>query len=237
MLDIPARPGLPWGVRPAIADALLTSPNDITAVGGDAFYVTNLQGGGSVAMRLLRAVAGTNQGNVLYYDGTAFDLVMDLPLANGIVADREAELLYVANSSDGMLRTLSWRDGHPARPMPDIAHLPLGARADNIDIEPGKDGALLVAAHPSLLRLIGHSFGSATAPSLVLRVPRRRGVPTGAVSAVLRRDGDESLPEELSAASVAALYRPADGSVPRLVLGAIFSNRVLVCDLTAPFRP
>ena len=45
-----------------------------------------------------------------------------------------------------------------------IAHLPLGARADNIDIEPGKDGALLVAAHPSLLRLIGHSFGSATAP-------------------------------------------------------------------------
>lgn len=235
VLESPSRPGAPWRVLRTITGDALTSPNDIAAVGGDAFYVTNLEGAGSGTGRVLRALAGVNQGNVLYFDGSVFHPpVMALPWANGIAADRSAQLLHIANSGDGMLRTLHWREGHPARPLASATPLTLGSRGDNVEIEPGADGALLVTTHPSLLALIRHSFGSAAAPSLVLRIPRNEGVPAGPVAAIFRSDGDESRPDGLAAASVAALYRPGQGGVPRLLIGAILSERVLLCDLPAP---
>jgi len=230
VVELPDGTDQPWLVRRTIHDPSLTSPNDIAAVGEDEFYVTNEQGAGGALWTALAALFGLNGGSVVHFKGSRpSQPVLPLPLANGIAVDPGAALMHVVTSGDGVPRSFRWQTGHPATARAPLRAVPLGSRADNIDVDPGT-GDLIVAAHSSVPRLIAHALGRERAPSPIIEIRRGTGgLPEGRPTEILVSDGDESRPSGIAAASVAAVYRPPGGG-RRLIVGAIVSDRILVCD-------
>lgn len=213
----------------------LVSPNDVAPVDETRFYVTNEHGVGPGLEQTLRDLFGFNNGNLLFFDGNDFQSVADpLPWANGVAlrgatsgpGDRDGQL-FVASTSGGTISTFAWRDGrHPATPASD-APIALGGGPDNIDVDP--HGTVFVAVHPDLLRFAFYGkrwFGVTTAPSSIVRIDNA-GTTRAKATRIYRADGVETNPNEIAAASVGAAY--ADGK--KLLLGGVFTNRVLQCDL------
>ena len=218
-------PDLLRQTEPSIRGAGLISPNDLTAVGERQFYVTNEHGVGPGINRTIRDLIGANNGDVQYFDGSRFQQVLTLPWANGIQADLAAHRLYVASAARGTITTLAWTNAHPASPLPDVRPLPTGTGVDNIELMPGHTGELLVAAHPAPLRLIAFAYQiAASAPTQILTVTRE------GVTEILRVEGNETAADQIAAASVAAAWTNPKTGRQRLVIGSIFSNRVLICD-------
>lgn len=211
-------------------DAHLPSPNDIAPVGERRFFVTNEHGPGSPTTVQVNDLFGLNYGSLAYFDGSGFRTVVPhLPFANGVNA--LGDRLYVASSSRGTVTTLRWT---PGGEVTEVASTRLGSAVDNIEVAPGPRRALLVAAHPEPARLALHAkrwLGVRSAPSQVIRLRLGPdGVPTDAAT-ILRLDGVETREGGLSAASVAAAHATGLGEEMRLVLGPIFSDRVLVCTI------
>lgn len=219
-----------------IDDPALISPNDVAAIDERQFFVTNEHGTSGKVESALRDVLGLNNGNLVYFDGEKFHSVLDLPWANGVQADLARRRLYVASSSRGTITTLAWEDTRrSAMALAGTSPLPLDTGVDNIEIDP-TTGDLLVAAHPSALELAAlrfRWFGREAAPTQAIAV-RRLGMngapdPRGARE-ILRQDGDERHAGQIAGASVAASYVIPQTGRRRLLLGSIFSDRMLVCD-------
>jgi hypothetical protein len=207
----------------------LTKPNDVTPAGGRAFFVTNTDEDEGTALNLLRSALGRNRGSVAYFNEQgARGATLRLPWANGILADTARGIVHVSSAQDGLIRSFAWRGGEEPRLLATVA---TGGRADNLS--QAGPGALLATTHPSLYRLLRHAISeTATAPTVALRVPldAATGMPTTPLGLLLRNDGDERRPDGLAAGSVAAVWRRAAGAPARYLLGAILSDRVLLCD-------
>ncbi len=230
ILDLPATGAGPLGLRRSgITGPALTNPNDIAPVDGDAFYVTNTDSGQPDAITLLRTLFGIGGGSVVYFDGLSFHpTARYVPFANGVTADPARRLLHVSSSADGVLRSFSWAGGHPAQPAG--AQL-TGLRGDNMDIPAGQDSVLLLAGHPSALALLRHRRGADTAPSRVVMLQRDAdGLPLPGVTLLYESDGVETANNALAAASVMAAWTAPQGGRRRYLLGAILSQRMLLCD-------
>ncbi len=67
----------------------LISPNDLVALDGDRFYVTNDHGARQALLRVLEDGAGLPWSTVVFYDGSRFHTVATrIEFANGIALDR-----------------------------------------------------------------------------------------------------------------------------------------------------
>ena len=191
----------------------LTSPNNVTAVGVDRFYVTNdVKAGRDTALGKLQFLTRAGEGDLFYFDGVAWSVAATgLKFANGVAASNDGGEIYVAETAARSIRVFA-RNGESGA-LRQMRTVKTPAAPDNLTVS--ADGVLWAAGLPKPLSLLGHAGNAAKlSPSSVMRFDE-----TG-VSTVYLDDG-----AELSASSVAA--RVGD----TLLIGAIFEHKFLLCDL------
>jgi arylesterase/paraoxonase len=199
---------------------LLVSPNDITPVGHDRFYVTNDHGTGDVMGRKAEDYLRLTRAHVLYFDGERFTRIEgDYRYANGIQTSRDGKTVYVASPTDRSVHVLD-RD-------PQTNGLTLrrsvfvGSGVDNINLD--EDGALWIAAHPKLLSFVAHVRDATNlSPSQVLKLTED-GAGGFTIDEILLSDGSD-----LSGSTSAARR----GS--RLLVGSVFGPGFLDCEMAGP---
>ncbi len=191
----------------------LTSPNNVTAVGADRFYVTNdVKAGRDTAIGQFQFLIRAGEGEVLYFDGIAWSVAAaGLRFANGIIAAEDGNDVYVAETAGRAIKVFARNPASGA--LRHVRTTSTPAAPDNLTL--GADGVLWVAGLPKPLGLPRHAANAdALAPSAVMRMDE-----TG-VSTVYLDDG-----AELSASTVAA--RIGD----TMMIGALYENKFLLCDL------
>lgn len=196
----------------------LSSPNDLVAVGAREFYATNDRGYPEEGlMATLEAYLQLPVASVSHFDGEDGRRAEGgLVFANGINASADGRTVYVAEC---LRRSVGVYERDPGTgALTRRRTIDLGTCPDNIEVD--EQGMLWIAGHPRLFDLIAHRDDAATlAPTHLLRVDPA----SGSVDEILLDDG--SL---ISAASTAAV------AGDRMVVGAIFDDKVLVCDRPAP---
>lgn len=173
-------PGRFYHVR-TFSDPLITSPNDLVAVGPEQFYVAN--------------DSMSELTNLVYIDGdSAHAVADDIASGGGINASADGGTLYVAETQGQSLRVLR-RDPADGS-VETVETIPLGTSPDNVDV--ADDGSLWIGAHSNVVALVMHFIMGAQAPSQVLRVALN-GAPQ--IEEVYLNRGDE-----ISASSVGVTY-------------------------------
>jgi len=207
-----------------VEDDLFISPNDLVAVGPEAFYYSNDHGSRTELGRMLEDVLRLPRSNLGYFDGQSARIVAEhMRYANGVNVSEDGKTIYSAEITGRTIRVfdrnpqtgeLMLRDAVAVNTLP-----------DNIDIAP--DGSIWVGAHPKIFDFVGHaSDPEALSPSEVFRlIPDPSGT-GGVVELVYLQDGSA-----LSGSSVAAQY----GS--RFLIGAVFDPRILMCSVPTPKSP
>lgn len=191
----------------------MQSPNDVHAVGPDAFYITNDRGYRTGLMSKLEGYLGLPFASVAYFDGEkGRKVISGLTYANGINQSVDGKHIYVSeilprtvtvyarNEVDGSLQKL-WVIDTNSSP-------------DNIEVD--ESGMLWVAGHPNLFTFLAHSKDPASAaPSHVIKIDPV----SGEYIDVFYDTG-----ETISASSVGASYKD------KLIVGAVYDGHVLICD-------
>ncbi len=194
----------------------LTSPNNVVAVGRRSFYVTNdVQPGRNTRIGRIHFLTRQASGQVLFTNGTSWRVAAEgLRFANGIEASADGAHIYVAETAGGAVQVYDRDQQTGVLALAETIRL--GASPDNITIDDA--GALWVAALPQPLALPGHAANrKKRAPSEVIRIGA-----DGAPQTVYRDDGSE-----LSAATSAVRLGR------RLIIGALYDEKFLICDLPA----
>lgn len=196
----------------SVMDDLISSPNDLVAVGPRQFYVTNDHGFSGFA-RALEDFLALPVSNVVWYDGSKGEVVIDgLAYANGINISADGSRLYVAEITQRHI-------GEYARVSEASFRLnryyPQRMAADNIELD--ADGDIWTAGHPNGLAFLSHAKDAASiSPSMVSKI----SLESGLTKDIFYDDG--SL---FSGASVAAYTRSL------LLIGAVFEDKILLCPL------
>ncbi|MFN7278606.1 MAG: strictosidine synthase family protein [bacterium] len=148
---------------------LMTSPNDVVAVGERSFYVSNdhfFPNPGlsrTVEDYLQRAISYVN-----YYDGQALRTVASgIAYANGVNRSADGRRLYVAATTGRKLITYRIDSLDGSLQMENEMELATGV--DNIEVDAAGD--LWIGCHPQLLKFVAHAADPAKrSPSQVLRL-------------------------------------------------------------------
>jgi arylesterase/paraoxonase len=201
----------------SIMDAeVMTSPNDLVAVGNRSFYVTNdhyyaHRGiGRTLEDYLQRAIAYVN-----YYDGHTFKKVAEgIAYPNGIAASTDQMQLFVASTTgrkilvydrDIISGTLTLKQ-----------EIQTGTGVDNIELD--EKGALLIGCHPQLLKFASHAAdASKFSPSQVIKLTHDDDQHYQ-VEEVFLNNG-----QDYSGSSVAAVYQNT------MLIGSVFEKSMLIC--------
>lgn len=198
---------------------LMTSPNDVTAVGERAFYVTNDHGysepgpGRTLEDYLQRAISYVN-----YYNGTAFiKVATGIAYANGINQSADHSKIFVASTTGR--KVLIYKRDIATGSLSLQQHVAVETGVDNIELD--DQGALWIGCHPQLLKFVAHAADPAKfSPSQVIKLTLNE---TGNydVEEVFLNDGTA-----YSGSSVAAIYNNT------LLIGSVFEKSMLVCTLS-----
>lgn len=198
---------------------LMSSPNDVVAVGPDRFYATNDHRYRDGIGRTLEDWLRLPLANVVYWDGAQMVEAADgIAFANGINASADGGTVYVASVFRREVRAY---DRDPETGSLDLRErIFLGSPPDNVEVD--EEGALWIGAHPKLLQLRAHIAGEERyAPSQILRARHQDGA--WQIDEIYLDTG-----EAISAASVGAARNR------RLLIGAIHGTRFLDCQLPHP---
>jgi arylesterase / paraoxonase len=205
----------------SIADSLLmTSPNDMVAVGERSFYVSNdhyyAKGGIGRTLEdyLQRAIAYVN-----YYDGKSFKKATEgIAYPNGMALSPDQSQIFVAATTGRKLIVYD-RDLNNG----DLNYkyeLALQTGADNIETD--AQGNLWIGSHPQLLKFAGHVGNPKKfSPSQVLKLsPDASG--KFQTKEIFLNDGFD-----YSGSSVAAVYKDI------ILIGSVFEDSILFCKLSS----
>jgi arylesterase/paraoxonase len=133
---------------------LIKFPNDVQAIGMDAFYVTNDHTIPIGVRRLLGDFLIEKSGNVVFYqDGQAAIVTQNIAYANGINVSPDKKYLYVAATTENKLYVYANTNDLSSRKLLDSKYL--GTAPDNIEID--KFGDLWIGCHPKLLKYLAHA--------------------------------------------------------------------------------
>jgi arylesterase / paraoxonase len=193
----------------------IVSPNDLAAVGPDAFYLTNDHTTRPSWWREVKDYLLWTHSDVLFWDGDRMRVVDEgLRYANGIALSHDGRTVYVAETIGRALRTYA-RDADTGQLT--LRHrIPCGTGVDNIDVD--EAGNLWIGAHPKMLRFVAHAEDpSKRSPSQVLHVDVQVDPPE--VETVWL-----SMGEDLSGSSVAAVRGD------KMLIGSVFEPHILICD-------
>jgi arylesterase / paraoxonase len=201
-----------------IAGGLLVSPNDLFAVGPDRFYVTNDHVTKTALGRFAEDYLVWPHADLLYFNGTSFRIsVQRIAFPNGVYVTPDGGHLYIAVTSERRLIAMS-REPFFGN-LTEIGSLSLPMRADNISAD--AQGRLIIAGHPSLLRVNRFRADPAKpSPSVVVRVTLdKSGVPQG-YETLFSNDG-----ALIGASSSAAMVGK------RLLIGSVLDSKMLDCQV------
>jgi arylesterase/paraoxonase len=204
-------------LRESIRGELMTSLNDVVAVGPRSFYTTNDHGNVSALGRTAEEYLQLARSYVLYYDGNTLKKVAeDISYANGINVSHDGKIIYVA-ACVGLKINVYDRD-MASGALQFKKEIPLGTGVDNIELD--ADGNLWVAAHPQLLTFTRHAKdASKLSPSEILKISF---MPSGdyKVDQIYLNNG-----EEISGSSVGAVFGR------KLLVGSVFESHFLLCEM------
>jgi arylesterase/paraoxonase len=203
--------------RESIRGELMTSPNDVVAVGPRSFYATNDHGNVSALGRTAEEYLQLARSYVLYYDGQNFKKVEGgLSYANGINVSRDGKTIYVA-ACVGLKINIYDRD-MASGALQLAKEIPLGTGVDNIELD--AEGNLWVAAHPQLLTFTRHAKDAAKfSPSEILKLSFLANGDYK-IDQIYLNDGGE-----ISGSSVGAVL------ANKLLIGSVFENHFLLCEM------
>jgi arylesterase / paraoxonase len=201
--------------------ALMTSPNDVAAVGERSFYVTNDHGYSEAGLgRTLEEYLQRKISYVNYYDGHSFKkAATGIAYANGINRSADNSKIFVASVNRGKLLVYHRDLTDGTLTLSDEVDVNTGV--DNIELDDA--GALWLGCHPQLLKFVAHAKDPANfSPSQVIKL-----TPNGAgkyeAEEVFLNDGSS-----YSGSSVAAVYKN------KLLIGSVFEKTMLVCTNAIP---
>ena len=201
-----------------IGGGLLVSPNDVFAVAPDHFYVTNDHATKTAFGRFAEDYLLWAHSDLVFFNGSSLKIaVQRIAFPNGVLVSPDGRHLYVTATNERRLIAFSRQDytGN----LEEIGSLSLPARPDNISMDAG--GNLIIAAHPSLLKVNAFADdASKPSPSAVFRVRLdRAGVPQS-YDTLYANDG-----HEIGASSSAAVWNG------HLFIGSVLDNKVLECPV------
>jgi arylesterase / paraoxonase len=203
-------------LRKSLSDPMVVSPNDVTALGPDRFYVTNDHHYVSGIMRMLEEYLPLHLGNVVYYDGARFtEAASRIGYANGINISRDKNEVYVCSPTERRMHVYL-RDTNTGK-LTLKEKINLGTGVDNIEVD--EEGDLWIGGHPKLLDFVSHA-GDKTkrSPSQVIHLSRKSGGQF-TVTEVYLNEG-----HEISGSSVAAVWHN------RMLIGGVFDPKFLDCQ-------
>ena len=203
----------------SITDALLTSPNDVVAVGERAFYVTNDHNEKASKSRMIKDILKIGTGNICYFDGqkmtkTAFE---GLEYANGINKSADGKKIFVAETTAKRILVLDRDAATGALTKSDEIDTDTGV--DNIELD--TEGNLWVGCHPQMLKFLGHAKDEkAFSPSEIIKI---KILDKGKFeqTSVYMNDGSE-----ISASSVGAVFKN------KILIGPVFHGHIIVGNLS-----
>jgi arylesterase/paraoxonase len=204
--------------RSSIGGGLLISPNDIFAVGPDRFYVTNDHVTKTALGRFAEDSLIWPHADLLYFNGTNFRIsVQRMAFPNGVYVSPDGGHLYVAFTNER--RVIGFSREPFFGSLTEIGSLSIPARLDNISAD--AQGRLIIAGHPSLLRV--NQFRAdpgKPSPSAVFRVTLdKSGVPQS-YETIFANDG------ALIGASSSAVV-----TGKRLLIGSVLDDKLLDCQI------
>ena len=202
----------------SIEGGLLVSPNDLFAVGPDRFYVSNDHVTKTALGRFSEDYLLWPRADLVYFNGTNFRVpVQRMAFPNGVYVTPDGTHLYVAVTNERRVIAMS-REPFFGN-LTEIGSLSLPMRPDNISAD--AQGRLIIAGHPSLLRVNQfRTDSSKPSPSEVMRITLdKAGVPTG-YETIFANDG--GLIGASSSAAVAG---------KQLLIGSVLDDKLLVCDM------
>jgi arylesterase/paraoxonase len=203
--------------RESIRGELMTSPNDVVAVGPRRFYVTNDHGNVSALGRTAEEYLQLARSYVLYYNGNSFKKVAeDISYANGINVSHDGKTIYVAACVGLKINVYDREVASGALQL--IKEIPLGTGVDNIELD--AEGNLWVAAHPQLLTFTRHAKdASRLSPSEVIKISFMSNG-EHKIDQIYLNNGDE-----ISGSSVGAVF------ANKLLIGSVFERHFLLCEM------
>ncbi|MBL7870614.1 MAG: SMP-30/gluconolactonase/LRE family protein [Cyclobacteriaceae bacterium] len=197
---------------------LMTSPNDLTAVGERSFYVTNDHGYSNAGLgRTLEDYLQRSISYVNYYDGTGFRKVAtDIAYANGINHSADLSKVYIASCTGR--KVLIYDRDLVTGDLTLNERIRVNTGVDNIELD--ADGSLWIGAHPQLLKFASHAKDPTKhSPSQVIKLFKDEA-------------GKYQLEEiylnngiEYSGSSVGAVYKN------KILIGSVFEKSFLTCEL------
>jgi arylesterase/paraoxonase len=204
-----------------IVNPLLVDPNAIVAVGPRQFYVVNTFNSPPGIRRGLEFAFRLADAPIVYYDGEVMREVAEpVALGAGIAASADGGRVYVSESSAHRLRVYS-RDSATGN-LELFQNVKIFSAGDNLSI--AEDGAIWVAAHPSVWQLLRHFRDpNEHSPTQILRIAEDPQT-EDRIGEVYLNDGSE-----MSAGSVAAVLGK------RMLIGSITEKKMLECNLPFVF--
>lgn len=195
-----------------------SSPNDVLAVGPEAFYISNDRGFKSGVMSTLEAYLALPFSSVLYFDGSNWSKPVEgLRFANGINMSADGKSVYVSEFLGRRIGVYA-RDAKTGALAP-VKYVKVNFGPDNIEIS--QDGGLWIAGHDKVFAFLKHARDpKAVSPSRVIRLNAQTGVYSN-----LFVDNAGAL----NASSVGAVWDKT------LIVGAVFDGHVMVCPLLEIF--
>jgi arylesterase/paraoxonase len=195
-----------------------STPNDVLAVGPEAFYATYDHGFKTGIMNALENYLALPFSSVVYFDGANWSKPIEgLRFANGINMSADGKSVYVSEFFGRRIGVYA-RDAASGA-LTSVKYVKVNFGPDNIEVS--QDGGLWIAGHDRVFAFLGHAKDpKAVSPSRVIRLNAQTDVYSN-----LFVDNTGAL----NASSVGAVWDKT------LIVGAVFDGHVMVCPLLEIF--
>lgn len=189
---------------------VLISPNDLLAIDTATFYFSNDHATNDRSKKSVLDLLLQKSGNVgLIHHDSGKIVTKKLAYPNGMAISEDGEKLYVATTLEGKLYAYDIES--QTFDLKEFSRTEIGPGLDNI--EKDLNGQFYIAAHPIMLKFIGHAMKRQNISPICIY---KFDPITGKSEKLMEGKGDQ-----LSAASVAA---PIDNL---LLVGSVFEDKIL----------
>lgn len=197
---------------------LMTSPNDVTAIGERSFYVTNDHGYSEHGMgRTLEEYLQLKLSYVNYFDGntnTFKKVATNIAYANGINHSPDFSTIFVASPTGGKVYVYDRNPATGELTLNEEVNVKTGV--DNIELD--ETGALWIGCHPQLLKFVAHAADpSNSSPSQIIKLTQDSSGKYQ-MEEVFLNDGSS-----YSGSTVAAVYKN------KFLIGSVYEKSILIC--------